>query len=88
MNQALRRVIAACLALFIILPTFANTAQAEPTSLASNNEDNQKIDNYNSKDEPSIDDLLGPEDNFPFLTENHRDNSNPIARIGKILGEP
>ena len=38
------------------------------------------------KNEKSIDinKLLGPEDNFPFLPENHRDNSNPIARIGSI----
>ena len=32
----------------------------------------------------SIDDLLGPDTNFPFDPANHRDVSNPIKRIGKI----
>tara|TARA_Y100001968_G_scaffold155686_1_gene142173 strand:+ start:738 stop:998 length:261 start_codon:yes stop_codon:yes gene_type:complete len=32
----------------------------------------------------SIDDLLGPDINFPFNPANHRDGSNPIKRIGKI----
>tara|TARA_B100000700_G_scaffold240528_1_gene267452 strand:- start:123 stop:317 length:195 start_codon:yes stop_codon:yes gene_type:complete len=36
----------------------------------------------------SIDELLGPEDNFPFLPDNHRDGSNPIGRIGKINNIP
>ena len=29
----------------------------------------------------SIDELLGPEDMFPFLPENHRDNSSPVGGI-------
>ena len=32
----------------------------------------------------NIDDLLGPDTNFPFDPANHRDGSNPIKRIGKI----
>ena len=35
-------------------------------------------------DSKSIDDLLGPDTNFPFDPANHRDGSNPIKRIGKI----
>tara|TARA_Y100001968_G_scaffold58696_1_gene49775 strand:+ start:1254 stop:1544 length:291 start_codon:yes stop_codon:yes gene_type:complete len=35
-----------------------------------------------------IDELLGPEDNFPFLPDNHRDGGNPITRIGKINNLP
>ena len=37
-----------------------------------------------SMDSKSIDDLLGPDTNFPFDPANHRDGSNPIKRIGKI----
>ena len=37
-----------------------------------------------SIDSRSIDDLLGPDTNFPFDPANHRDGSNPIKRIGKI----
>ena len=37
-----------------------------------------------SMDSKSIDDLLGPDTNFPFDPANLRDGSNPIKRIGKI----
>ena len=40
--------------------------------------------NQNSIDTKSVDDLLGPDMNFPFDPANHRDGSNPIKRIGKI----
>tara|TARA_B100000579_G_scaffold209452_1_gene171061 strand:- start:339 stop:599 length:261 start_codon:yes stop_codon:yes gene_type:complete len=40
-----------------------------------------------SMDLKSIDDLLGPDTNFPFDPANHRDGSNPIKRIGKISDE-
>ena len=43
--------------------------------------------NQNSMDTQSIDDLLGPDQNFPFDPANHRDGSNPIKRIGKIKDE-
>ena len=41
-------------------------------------------DNHNLMDAKTIDDLLGPDTNFPFDPANHRDGSNPIKRIGKI----
>ncbi len=40
-----------------------------------------------SMDSKSIDDLLGPDTNFPFDPANHRDGSNPIKRIGKISND-
>ena len=40
-----------------------------------------------SLDAKSIDDLLGPDTNFPFDPANHRDGSNPIKRIGKISND-
>ena len=45
-------------------------------------ESNQKL-----MDSKSIDDLLGPDLNFPFNPANHRNGSNPIKRIGKISYE-
>ncbi len=38
-------------------------------------------------DSKSIDDLLGPDTNFPFDPANHRDGSSPVKRIGKISDE-
>ena len=43
--------------------------------------------NQNLMNKKSIDDLLGPDINFPFDPANHRDGSNPIKRIGKISDE-
>ena len=46
---------------------------------------NVGIEDYQkSMKSKSIDDLLGPDINFPFDPANHRDSSNPIKRIGKI----
>ena len=40
--------------------------------------------NQSSVDSKKIDDLLGPDTNFPFDPANHRDGSNPLKRIGSI----
>ena len=49
---------------------------------------NQEKEIQKPREELIINELLGPEDNFPFLPENHRDSSNPIKRIGKITDLP
>tara|TARA_Y100001968_G_C19234252_1_gene656046 strand:- start:395 stop:655 length:261 start_codon:yes stop_codon:yes gene_type:complete len=41
-----------------------------------------------SNQDIDIENLLGPEENFPFLPDNHHDNSNPIGRIGEITEKP
>ena len=63
--------------------SFLNTAQSANSSINEQEESFQR-DCSASKEEINLDDLLGPEDNFPFLPDNHRDGSNPIARIGRI----
>ena len=57
------------------------SVDAKPVLMTTNSDiENGKV----SMDSKSIDDLLGPETNFPFDPANHRDGSNPIKRIGKI----
>ena len=51
-------------------------------------DDNEQIAAEKTKKEIELERLLGPEDNFPFLPDNHRDSSNPIGRIGKITDLP
>ena len=69
------------LSLFLVISFCYKTVEAEPLLLTT------AVDIENdqgSMDSKSIDDLLGPDTNFPFDPANHRDGSNPIKRIGKI----
>tara|TARA_Y100001968_G_scaffold281405_1_gene278646 strand:+ start:864 stop:1124 length:261 start_codon:yes stop_codon:yes gene_type:complete len=69
------------LSLFIIISFCFGTVEAQSVLLTTG------VDITNdqaSMDSKSIDDLLGPDTNFPFDPANHRDGSNPIKRIGKI----
>ena len=62
---------------------FFNFTSIEAQSLDFSKKTDVKI-SQKSMDDKSIDDLLGPDNNFPFDPANHRDGSNPIKRIGKI----
>ena len=67
--------------LFIIISCCLETVSAKQLFITTDtNTDNEK----NIMDSKSIDDLLGPDTNFPFDPSNHRDGSNPIKRIGSI----
>tara|TARA_Y100001978_G_scaffold75261_1_gene67467 strand:- start:780 stop:1040 length:261 start_codon:yes stop_codon:yes gene_type:complete len=69
------------LSLFLVIIFCFKTVEAQPVLLT------KAVDIENdqgSMDSKSIDDLLGPDTNFPFDPGNHRDGSNPIKRIGKI----
>ena len=69
------------LCLFFVLSVCFQSVDAKPVLMTTNSDiENGKV----SMDSKSIDDLLGPETNFPFDPANHRDGSNPIKRIGKI----
>jgi len=46
--------------------------------------DKQQTNNSKTMDEKALNELLGPDTNFPFDPANHRDGSNPIKRIGPI----
>ena len=69
------------LSLFLVISVCYQSVEAQPVLLtaAVDIENNQGL-----MDSKSIDDLLGPDTNFPFDPANHRDGSNPIKRIGKI----
>ncbi|WP_413677943.1 hypothetical protein [Prochlorococcus sp. MIT 0916] len=72
------------LSLFLIISVCSQSVEAQPVLMISD------VDNETAKgsmDSKSIDDLLGPDTNFPFDPANHRDGSNPIKRIGKISDE-
>ena len=69
------------LALFLVISVCFLSVEARPVLMTLNVD----IENdQGSMDSKSIDDLLGPDTNFPFDPANHRDGSNPIKRIGKI----
>tara|TARA_B100000214_G_C23854194_1_gene574863 strand:- start:198 stop:413 length:216 start_codon:yes stop_codon:yes gene_type:complete len=63
---------------------FFNFTSIEAQSLDFSNKKTDVKISQKSMDDKSIDDLLGPDNNFPFDPANHRDGSNPIKRIGKI----
>ena len=68
-----------CFCNFLVFRVYAQNEQN------FNYEINKKDESSNLKtNENDLDSLIGPEPNFPFLPDNHRDNSNPIKRIGKI----
>ena len=69
------------LSIFLVISVCFQSVEAQPLliTMAVDIENDQS-----SMDSKSIDDLLGPDINFPFDPANHRDGSNPIKRIGKI----
>ena len=69
------------LSLFLVISLCFKTVEAHSFLLTTGVD----IENdQGSMDSKSIDDLFGPDTNFPFDPANHRDGSNPIKRIGKI----
>ena len=69
------------LSLFLVISVCFQSAEAHPVLMTT---DIDIENDQSSMDSKSIDDLLGPDTNFPFDPANHRDGSNPIKRIGKI----
>ena len=65
---------------FVNQPLLASSENIISDQKSSKNLASKDINNRNSQ----INELLGPEDTFPFLPDNHRDGSNPIGRIGSI----
>ena len=69
---------------FLVISICFHSVEAKPVLMTMDVD----IENeQSSMDSKSIDDLLGPDTNFPFDPANHRDGSNPIKRIGKISDE-
>ena len=69
------------LSLFLVISFCFQSIEAQPVLITM---DIDIENDEGSMDAKSIDDLLGPDTNFPFDPANHRDGSNPIKRIGKI----
>jgi len=69
------------LSLFLVISFCIHSVEAQQVLMTS---DVDIENDQGSMDSKSIDDLLGPDTNFPFDPANHRDGSNPIKRIGKI----
>ena len=67
--------------LFLVISVCFQSVEAEPVLMTSDVDIENDQGSMNLK---RIDDLLGPDTNFPFDPANHRDGSNPIKRIGKI----
>ncbi|WP_320667504.1 hypothetical protein [Prochlorococcus sp. MIT 1307] len=84
MDKFIRGTLAVCLGLVLILQLCANTVNAATPIMYEGEEEKQQLEIPQGSEKINIDDLLGPEVDFPFRPENHRDNSNPIGRIGPI----
>ena len=69
------------LSIFLVISVCFESVEAQPVLMTA---DVDIENDHGSMDSKSIDDLLGPDTNFPFDPANHRDGSNPIKRIGKI----
>ncbi len=69
------------LSLFLVISICFQSVEAQAVLMTT---DVDIENDQSSMDSKSIDDLLGPDTNFPFDPANHRDGSNPIKRIGKI----
>ncbi len=69
----MRHLISFCLSFVLLLLPLASTGKEILPSI-QDKENDQQIEGYKHKGELSIDDLLGPKDNFPFLPDNHRDS--------------
>ena len=69
------------LSLFLVISLCFQSVEAQPVLITM---DVDIENDEGSMDSKSIDELLGPDTNFPFDPANHRDGSNPIKRIGKI----
>ena len=82
---SMKSAIKICIGLFLplcLLTIFClKPVEAQPVLMTTNN---NSTNDQSSIDSKNIDDLLGPDTNFPFDPANHRDGSNPIKRIGKI----
>ncbi len=81
----MRRILAFCFGVLFILmqcPSSAYSAEIsiddllipEGSSIIEGRVGDQKTAIQNDGGSLRIDDLLGPEDNFPFRTDNHRDS--------------
>ena len=84
MKRALKACLLFCLCFFLAICFCFESVDAQQLFMTT---DVDIESNQNLMDSKSIDDLLGPDTNFPFDPANHRDGSNPIKRIGKINDE-
>ena len=81
MKSVLKTWVVLLLSLFLVICFSFQSVVAQPVLMTT---DVDIENDQGSMDSISIDDLLGPDTNFPFDPANHRDGSNPIKRIGKI----
>ena len=81
MKSVIRFCFGLFISLFLVICVCFLSVEAQTVLMTS---DVDIENDQGSMDSKSIDDLLGPDTNFPFDPANHRDGSNPIKRIGKI----
>ena len=81
MKSVIKNWLGLLLSLFLLISACFQSVEAQPVLPTS---DVDIENDQGSMDSKSINDLLGPDTNFPFDPANHRDGSNPIKRIGKI----
>ncbi len=81
MKSAIKSWFGLLLSIFLVISVCFQSVEAQPLLITM---DVDIENDQSSMDSKSIDDLLGPDTNFPFDPANHRDGYNPNKRIGKI----
>ena len=84
MKSAIKSWFGLLLSIFLVISVCFQSVEAQPLLITM---DVDIENDQSSMDSKSIDDLLGPDTNFPFDPANHRDGSSPVKRIGKISDE-
>ena len=74
MYKFTRRLIAVFLVFFLAIISLESSAHADLISPKSGNKEKPKVQTKKLRTELTLDELLGPEDKFPFLPDNHRDS--------------
>ena len=84
MKSVIKKLFRLFISLFLLIGVCFQSVEAQLVLITTDVD----IENDQSlMDSKSIDDLLGPDTNFPFDPANHRDGSSPVKRIGKISDE-
>ncbi len=86
-NKMVYLVFSTVLSLFVFLLPLTETVQAALPVMDEIPKTQINTEKVKREQEIAMDNLLGPDIDFPFRPENHRDNSNPIGRIGPISND-
>ena len=83
MNKTILNIFVIYIGLTCIFLLLANSVDA--TQILTTEEPDQIETDQRVK--TNLDEIFGPDLNFPFRPESHRDNSSPVSRINPIIDQ-